>query len=152
MPYRDTKGFRKQVVLLTAPGKLLALHNGDGRVLWSTYLPQLAAAEAQQVVSASTALAGMVAVALQLPASATTSQGCGIDSGSCCTPYESALAAGAAAQYKIAANQKQWYAQQVSAHMCGSDTAGGATPEPPLLMPCGSLSCCAAAASMAYAP
>jgi hypothetical protein len=54
MPYRDTKGFRKQVVVLTAPGKLLALHNGDGRVLWSTYLPQLASAEAHQVVSAST--------------------------------------------------------------------------------------------------
>ncbi len=28
-------GFRKQLVVLTASGKVLALHNGDGRLLWS---------------------------------------------------------------------------------------------------------------------
>ncbi|KAI3435883.1 hypothetical protein D9Q98_001941 [Chlorella vulgaris] len=34
-PTRDADGFRKQAVVLTAGGKVLALHNGDGRVLWS---------------------------------------------------------------------------------------------------------------------
>ena len=28
-------GFRKQLVVLTSGGKVLALHNGDGRLLWS---------------------------------------------------------------------------------------------------------------------
>lgn len=34
-PTRDPDGFRKQLVVLTSRGKVLALHNGDGRVLWS---------------------------------------------------------------------------------------------------------------------
>lgn len=34
-PTRDPDGFRKQLVVLTAGGKVLALHNGDGRLLWS---------------------------------------------------------------------------------------------------------------------
>ncbi|KAL4426508.1 hypothetical protein ABPG77_008366 [Micractinium sp. CCAP 211/92] len=34
-PTRDPDGFRKQLVVLTAGGKVLALHNGDGRPLWS---------------------------------------------------------------------------------------------------------------------
>ncbi|PRW59755.1 ER membrane complex subunit 1 [Chlorella sorokiniana] len=34
-PSRDADGFRKQVVALTQSGKVLALHNGDGRLLWS---------------------------------------------------------------------------------------------------------------------
>ncbi len=32
---RDANGFRKIALCLTAGGKLLALHNGDGRTLWS---------------------------------------------------------------------------------------------------------------------
>lgn len=36
----DAQGFRKLLVLLTDVGKLLALHNGDGRVVWSTFLSQ----------------------------------------------------------------------------------------------------------------
>ena len=28
-------GFRKQLVVLTSRGKVVALHNGDGRVLWA---------------------------------------------------------------------------------------------------------------------
>ena len=33
--HRPADGFRKQIVVLTAGGKVLALHNGDGRLLWS---------------------------------------------------------------------------------------------------------------------
>ena len=33
----DKNGFRKLVVVLTRAGKVLALHNGDGRVVWSRY-------------------------------------------------------------------------------------------------------------------
>jgi hypothetical protein len=33
--YRDPNGFRKLIVVLTAAGKALALHNGDGRVVWA---------------------------------------------------------------------------------------------------------------------
>lgn len=34
-PSRDPDGFRKQIVALTSSGKVVALHNGDGRLLWS---------------------------------------------------------------------------------------------------------------------
>jgi hypothetical protein len=34
-PTRDPDGFRRQLVVTTASGKVLALHTGDGRVLWS---------------------------------------------------------------------------------------------------------------------
>ena len=33
--YRDPNGFRKLIVALTSAGKALALHNGDGRVVWA---------------------------------------------------------------------------------------------------------------------
>lgn len=33
--YRDANGFRKLIVVLTSAGKALALHNGDGRVVWA---------------------------------------------------------------------------------------------------------------------
>lgn len=36
---RDHNGFRKILLVLTEPGKVYALHNGDGRILWSTFLP-----------------------------------------------------------------------------------------------------------------
>eukprot|EP00271_Cylindrocystis_brebissonii_P014454 TRINITY_DN357_c0_g2_i14.p1 TRINITY_DN357_c0_g2~~TRINITY_DN357_c0_g2_i14.p1 ORF type:complete len:1028 (+),score=203.40 TRINITY_DN357_c0_g2_i14:1032-4115(+) len=36
-PTRDHNGFRKILVLLTACGKLLGLHNGDGRILWTYF-------------------------------------------------------------------------------------------------------------------
>ena len=32
---RMADGFRKQILALTASGKVVALHNGDGRLLWS---------------------------------------------------------------------------------------------------------------------
>ncbi|KAJ9518790.1 hypothetical protein QJQ45_026065 [Haematococcus lacustris] len=35
LPTRDTRGFRRALVVTTASGKVAALHNGDGRVLWS---------------------------------------------------------------------------------------------------------------------
>lgn len=38
-PTRDTNRFRRLIVVLTAPGKVLALHNGDGRVMWSYLYP-----------------------------------------------------------------------------------------------------------------
>jgi hypothetical protein len=34
-PTRDPDGFRRQLIVTTATGKVLALHTGDGRVLWS---------------------------------------------------------------------------------------------------------------------
>lgn len=33
--WRDANGFRRMIVLLSATGKLYALHNGDGRLLWT---------------------------------------------------------------------------------------------------------------------
>ena len=34
-PLRDGNGFRRIILALSSSGKLSALHNGDGRVLWS---------------------------------------------------------------------------------------------------------------------
>eukprot|EP00252_Welwitschia_mirabilis_P014894 TRINITY_DN32950_c0_g1_i1.p1 TRINITY_DN32950_c0_g1~~TRINITY_DN32950_c0_g1_i1.p1 ORF type:complete len:1002 (+),score=183.50 TRINITY_DN32950_c0_g1_i1:130-3135(+) len=36
---RDHNGFRKLLIVLTRGGKLLALHSGDGRIVWSLLLP-----------------------------------------------------------------------------------------------------------------
>lgn len=36
---RDHNGFRKLLIVVTKAGKVLALHTGDGRVLWSLLLP-----------------------------------------------------------------------------------------------------------------
>ncbi|KAK9804018.1 hypothetical protein WJX73_002264 [Symbiochloris irregularis] len=36
LPWQDAAGFRKQLLVLSTMGRLLALHSGDGRVLWST--------------------------------------------------------------------------------------------------------------------
>jgi hypothetical protein len=36
LPYRDTNGFRRLIVVLTGPGKLFGLHSGDGRILWAS--------------------------------------------------------------------------------------------------------------------
>lgn len=36
-PFRDRHGFRRLLVVLTAPGKVLGLHTGSGAVLWSTF-------------------------------------------------------------------------------------------------------------------
>ena len=36
---RDHNGFRKLLIVLTKAGKLLALHSGDGCILWSQFLP-----------------------------------------------------------------------------------------------------------------
>lgn len=44
---RDANGFRQAIVALTACGKVYALHNGDGRVLW-TYTPAVAPTTALQ--------------------------------------------------------------------------------------------------------
>lgn len=33
--WRDANGFRRMIVLLAATGKVYALHNGDGRLLWA---------------------------------------------------------------------------------------------------------------------
>ncbi|XP_010925904.1 uncharacterized protein [Elaeis guineensis] len=43
---RDHNGFRKLIIVLTRAGKLLALHTGDGRVIWSLLLPSLHRSEA----------------------------------------------------------------------------------------------------------
>ncbi|CAD7698977.1 unnamed protein product [Ostreobium quekettii] len=39
-PLRDPNGSRKYIISATASGKLYALHNGDGRVVWSRCLSQ----------------------------------------------------------------------------------------------------------------
>ncbi len=36
---RDHNGFRKLLLVLTKSGKLLALHTGDGRIVWSLLIP-----------------------------------------------------------------------------------------------------------------
>ncbi len=38
---RDHNGFRKLLLVLTKSGKLLALHTGDGRIVWSLLIPGL---------------------------------------------------------------------------------------------------------------
>ncbi|CAL9160680.1 uncharacterized protein LOC135634952 [Musa acuminata AAA Group] len=42
---RDHNGFRKLIIVLTRAGKVLALHTGDGRVVWSVLLPVLRKSE-----------------------------------------------------------------------------------------------------------
>lgn len=43
---RDHNGFRKLIIVLTKAGKVLALHTGDGRVIWSVLLPSLRESDA----------------------------------------------------------------------------------------------------------
>ncbi|KNA06063.1 hypothetical protein SOVF_184420 [Spinacia oleracea] len=43
---RDHNGFRKLLIVLTKAGKVYALHTGDGRVVWSTFMPNLRKSEA----------------------------------------------------------------------------------------------------------
>jgi hypothetical protein len=43
LPFRDTSGFRKLIVLLTDSGKVFGLHSGDGRILWTSSAPAAAA-------------------------------------------------------------------------------------------------------------
>ncbi|KAG6553490.1 hypothetical protein Mapa_004402 [Marchantia paleacea] len=40
---RDHNGFRKLLIVLTKAGKVIALHTGDGRIVWSVLLPGLRA-------------------------------------------------------------------------------------------------------------
>jgi len=40
---RDHNGFRKLLIVLTKAGKVIALHTGDGRIIWSNLLPSLRA-------------------------------------------------------------------------------------------------------------
>lgn len=42
---RDHNGFRKLIIVLTKAGKVLALHTGDGRVVWSLLVPSLRRSE-----------------------------------------------------------------------------------------------------------
>jgi hypothetical protein len=46
LPFRDTSGFRKLIVLLTDSGKVFGLHSGDARILWTSSAPSAAAAAA----------------------------------------------------------------------------------------------------------
>ncbi|CAI9766346.1 unnamed protein product [Fraxinus pennsylvanica] len=45
---RDHNGFRKLLIVLTRAGKLLALHTGDGRIVWSLLLDSLRKSETCQ--------------------------------------------------------------------------------------------------------
>lgn len=49
---RDHNGFRKLLVVLTKAGKVMALHTGDGRVIWSNLLPSLRASRFGRMPSA----------------------------------------------------------------------------------------------------
>jgi outer membrane protein assembly factor BamB len=48
LPYRDANGFRKLIVVLTAPGKLYGLHSGDGRILWASSASTAAASSSSK--------------------------------------------------------------------------------------------------------
>ncbi|KAL5202087.1 hypothetical protein ABZP36_013039 [Zizania latifolia] len=49
---RDHNGFRKLLILLTKAGKVIALHTGDGRIIWSNLLPSLRASKSGEMPSA----------------------------------------------------------------------------------------------------
>lgn len=51
LPVRDVNGLRKAMLLMTGPGKLLALHNGDGRTMWSRFLAPLPGGSRNSLVS-----------------------------------------------------------------------------------------------------
>jgi len=48
---RDHNGFRKLLIVLTKAGKLLALHSGDGHIVWSQLLPAFRKSEECQAPS-----------------------------------------------------------------------------------------------------
>lgn len=56
LPYRDTNGFRKLIVILTATGKVFGLHSGDGRILWTH---NTAAAAAPSITTGSSSSSGI---------------------------------------------------------------------------------------------
>ncbi|KAF6994173.1 hypothetical protein CFC21_010937 [Triticum aestivum] len=49
---RDHNGFRKLLIVLTKAGKVVALHTGDGRIIWSNLLPSLRASKSGEMPSA----------------------------------------------------------------------------------------------------
>lgn len=49
---RDHNGFRKLLIVLTKAGKVIALHTGDGRIIWSNLLPSLRASKSGEIPSA----------------------------------------------------------------------------------------------------
>lgn len=49
---RDHNGFRKLLIVLTKAGKVIALHTGDGRIIWSNLLPSLRASKFGEIPSA----------------------------------------------------------------------------------------------------
>uniref|UniRef100_A0A8R7JY39 ER membrane protein complex subunit 1 n=2 Tax=Triticum urartu TaxID=4572 RepID=A0A8R7JY39_TRIUA len=49
---RDHNGFRKLLIVLTKAGKVIALHTGDGRIIWSNLLPSLRASKSGEMPSA----------------------------------------------------------------------------------------------------
>ncbi|KAF6983156.1 hypothetical protein CFC21_001422 [Triticum aestivum] len=49
---RDHNGFRKLLIVLTKAGKVIALHTGDGRIIWSNLLPSLRASKLGEMPSA----------------------------------------------------------------------------------------------------
>ncbi|XP_024314379.1 ER membrane protein complex subunit 1 isoform X2 [Brachypodium distachyon] len=49
---RDHNGFRKLLIILTKAGKVMALHTGDGRIIWSNFLPFLRASKSGEISSA----------------------------------------------------------------------------------------------------
>uniref|UniRef100_A0A0E0KZZ2 ER membrane protein complex subunit 1 n=1 Tax=Oryza punctata TaxID=4537 RepID=A0A0E0KZZ2_ORYPU len=49
---RDHNGFRKLLIVLTKAGKVIALHTGDGRIVWSNLLQSLRASKSGEMPSA----------------------------------------------------------------------------------------------------
>jgi len=64
----DSQGFRKIIVVLTRPGKLLALHNGDGRVMWSVMTAKRGDRSAGETVGVTGQRASKAAAAAPAPA------------------------------------------------------------------------------------
>ncbi|KAF0927737.1 hypothetical protein E2562_035986 [Oryza meyeriana var. granulata] len=46
---RDHNGFRKLLIVLTKAGKVIALHTGDGRIIWSNLLQSLRASKSGEI-------------------------------------------------------------------------------------------------------
>ncbi len=49
---RDHNGFRKLLIVLTKAGKVIALHTGDGRIIWSNLLQSLRSSKSGEMPSA----------------------------------------------------------------------------------------------------
>ena len=50
-PFRDRNGFRKLLLVATAPGTVFALHSGDGRILWAARIKPTSSSSSSAIPS-----------------------------------------------------------------------------------------------------